>query len=323
MARTLSVRGLTEGAILAALVALLALSTHYIPIMGIAAALICPIPLMLLVIRHGIRVALLAAFVAAVIGVMVAGVLMGVAILLTFAPVGIALGIGVRRKLAAPAIVFISSAVVAVSLAVNLGLMLVIFQMNPYTVMIDSMRQGQDTAVQFYQRLGVDRQQLEQSTGAMRQILELMPRLIPLLIVVGGVSTAYINFEVSRLVLRKFSHSVPALPPLTTWRLPPTLLWLLPLGFVIVGTGHGRYPMLETMGLNLTILAQMLFSLQGLAVAWALLGRYNTPAWFRWVVVALAFANPVLGVLAFILGLADAGFDLRRRWRPSSPAETR
>lgn len=324
--RTLSVRGLTEGAILAALVALFALASRYLPLIGIASALVCPLPLTMLVIRHGTLVGLLAAVVAAAIGAMISEPLTGVTILITFAPLGIALGIGIRRRLPASTVVLISTAVVTLSLLVNVLGTLLLAGVNPYTLMIEGMQRGQDTAVRLYSRLGMDRQQIEQVTGPMRQFIDLLPRLIPLLIVVGGVSTAYINYQVGRLVLRKFGQDLPALPPMFMWRVPSPFLWVLPLGLLLVVWGRTRYPALETAGLNLSILAQMVFSLQGLFVGWVLLERFSMSRWLRWLIIAFAFTNPFLGLLAFFLGLADTAFDLRRRWHPSTtpqaPEET-
>src|SRR5881397_1969228 len=103
MARPISVRGLTEGAILAALVAVLALAANYVPLVGLAANFLCPIPLAVLMIRHGLRVAALATVVAIAIGSAISGPVTGVLILLGFAPVGLAIGLvcagsGRRRR---------------------------------------------------------------------------------------------------------------------------------------------------------------------------------------------------------------------------------
>src|SRR2546421_5424540 len=98
MARPISVRGLTEGAILAALVAVLALAANYVPLVGLAANFLCPIPLAVLMIRHGLRVAALATVVAIAIGSAISGPVTGVLILLGFAPVGLAIGFGLRRQ---------------------------------------------------------------------------------------------------------------------------------------------------------------------------------------------------------------------------------
>lgn len=282
----------------------------------------CPIPLTFLVVRQGMRVALLAAVVAAVVGAIAGGPLTGAAIVITFAPLGIVLGLGVRNRWNAGTILMTSTAVVTVSLLVNLVLTLVTAGVNPYTVMIQSMQEGQEQALQLYERLGIDRRQLEQVSGMMKQWLELLPRLIPLLIVVGGAVTALINFQVGRLALRRFGIETPALPPLATWRAHPVFLWMLPVGFVLALAGRDRYPAMETAGLNLSLLSQMLFSLQGLLVAWAFFERYRTPKWLRWVMIALAFTQPILGVVVFFFGLADAAFDLRGRWKLAREARS-
>lgn len=115
MARPVPVRGLTEGAVLAVVVAILALMATYIPLAGAAAFFLCPLPLTVLTVRHGLRVALLAAAVATGIGTMVGGILIGSSITLAFAPIGLAMGIGIRRGLSSTGIWLLTAAVAAVS----------------------------------------------------------------------------------------------------------------------------------------------------------------------------------------------------------------
>src|SRR5205809_7034389 len=112
MARPISVRGLTEGAILAALVAVLALAANYVPLVGLAANCLCPIPLAVLMIRHGLRVAALATVVAIAIGSAVSGPVTGVLILLGFAPVGLAIGFGLRRQWSTSTVILVTGAAV-------------------------------------------------------------------------------------------------------------------------------------------------------------------------------------------------------------------
>jgi uncharacterized protein YybS (DUF2232 family) len=340
----LTVRGLTESAILAALVAVFALAARYMPLVGAASVFICPIPLTIAVVRHGFRAAVLSALVAGLIAAMVGGPLTGLTIALTFAPMGIALGAGIRGGLPAGRILMLAGAVATVSLLANLAITLAVSGVNPYTLTIEGLQQGQESALDIYARLGIDRGQLEQQLGPYRQFIALLPRLIPLLVVVGAVTTAYVSFEVTRFVLRRFGLRVPAMPPLSAWRVPPVFVWVLPLSFVLQLWAHGnpvpmtlpramlrhlppddvaailrgpstRFPVIETAGLNIAILAQMVFSLMGLVAAWVLLERYRTPRLVRWVILLMAFSNPVLGSVAFFLGLADAVFDLRARWR--------
>lgn len=352
MGTRFSVRGLTEGAVLAALVALFAIAARYFPVFSFVSILVCPLPLTLLVIRQGLRVALLAAAVSAVIGAMVAGPLTGAAILISFAPVGIVIGLGVRQGRSATAIVFAGSMAAIISSVVNLGLLLAIADVNPFTQMFQAMEQGLENAVRVNERLGFDRGQTEQFVAQMRLALELLPRVVPLLLVIGGVFSAWATYQFGRFALRRLGQHLPALPPLSTWRVPGWFLWAVPLGAVLVWyarsspvpptvpdhtlrmlppgdvaaifrTVVSRYPLVEAVGLNLSVLGQMVFSLLGLVVAWVLMARYRLPSWLRWFIIMYAFFIPLLGLASFVLGLADAAFNLRQRWRPSTELRAR
>jgi len=348
--RTISVRGLTEGAILATLVALFALAARYLPLVGVVSAFVTPLPLTVLVVRQGMRVGVLAALVASAVAGMIGGPLTGLSIALTFAPLGVAFGAVLRRERPAAAVLLVGSAVATASILVNVVLTLAISGVNPYTTMIQGMAQGQEEALRLYTRLGLDPARMEQVAGPMRQILAIMPRLIPMLVVVGGLGTAYVNFEVTRYVLRRLRYPVPALPPASAWRAPAPLLWALPLGLGLLWAARAapvpfaldgavlrmlppddvaaavyapasRYPVLETAGLNLTILAQVVYSMLGLVAGWVLLERYGAPRWLRWLAIAFAFTSPQLGIAVFFLGVADAAFNLRARWRAARTVE--
>ncbi len=72
--------------------------------------------------------------------------------------------------------------------------------------------------------------------------------------------------------------------------------------------------------MNLVVLAQAVFSPLGLITGWVLLGRYNVPPWYRWFLIFLAVTSPMLTLVALLLGLADATYDLRSRWRRTAAA---
>src|SRR2546426_667946 len=232
MARTVSVRGLTEGAVLAALVTVLALAANYIPLVGLAANFLCPIPLAVLMIRHGLRVAALATVVAIALGSAISGPVTGLLILLGFAPVGLAIGFGLRRQWSASTVVLITGGAV-------------------------------------------------------------LPG--PLL---GGVA-AEIGLGVDPPGLARGGYAVNK----TT----------------LAALGARRIAPLEGFGANLAFLIFFVLVSQGVLAGWVLMGKYRFPAWYR-VIVILLFSSGPTGLLLFFLGLADAAFDLRRRWRPVASA---
>jgi uncharacterized protein YybS (DUF2232 family) len=336
--RRLSTQGITEGAIQAALVAIFALATRYVPVLGLGTAFLVPLPLAVLVIRRGLLPGLLAAGVAGVIAGLLAGPLAGAGLLLTFAPIGLALGWGARSGWKASAILLLTSAVVIASLAVNLVLTLALSGVNPYTIMINSMQQGQEAAMAFYQRLGINTDALQQTNQQMMQVLALLPKLLPVLMLQAGVLIAWINFQVARTILRRLGVPLPALPSASTWRLPTFMVWLLPLALLLLILGGplpqglqspgaapppspaGRSIVPPEIGLNLLYLLQTLFAVQGVLVAWVLLGRYTTVAALRITVLAFLLLNPLLSRLLFLLGMADSVFPVRERFGPRPAA---
>lgn len=333
--RRVTTQGITEGAIQAALVAIFALATRYIPVLGLATAFLVPLPLTALVIRQGLIPALLAAAVAGTIAGLVAGPFAGAGLLLTFAPIGLVLGWGARSRWKASTILLLASAVVIASFAINLALTLALSGVNPYRIMIDSMREGQEAAMALYRRLGVNPPGLEQTNQQMTQVLTLLPKLLPVLLVQAGVVAAWLNFQVARTILSRLGHPLPALPPASSWRLPAFTVWLFPAALLLSALGGPLNPAAPTpggsppgrgilppeIGLNLLFLLQTAFAVQGALVAWVLLGRYSIAPALRFFVLAFFLFNPLLGPVVLLLGLADAVFFLRERFA-TRPAAT-
>src|SRR5438552_4226402 len=320
MARPISVRGLTEGAILAALVAVLALAANYVPLVGLAANFLCPIPLAVLMIRHGLRVAALATVVAIAIGRAISGPLTGVLILLGFAPVGLAIGLGLRRQWSASTVILVTGAAVlgalvlgGVAAKMGVGVDPRVFARE----VIELNKRSFDEAVQRYGRLGLDTRQMDASVTMMQDFFDYSYRLIPMLLLVGSFISAYLNYEVARHVLRRVGVRAPALPPMSMWGLPAVVLWVLPLLSLLAALGARRVAPLEGLGTNLVFLIFFALLSQGVLAGWVLMEKYRFPKWYR-VIVILLFSSGPTGLLLFLLGLADAALDLRRRWRPSA-----
>ena len=87
-----------EGGLLAALTVILALAAVYLPVIGIAAALLWPIPIIVLVVRHGVRQGMMAAVVAGIIMALFIDPVTALQMVISFMPTGIVLGWGFRRS---------------------------------------------------------------------------------------------------------------------------------------------------------------------------------------------------------------------------------
>jgi uncharacterized protein YybS (DUF2232 family) len=330
-ARRLRTQGLTEGAILAALVALFAIATRYLPLLGAATALLCPLPLAILVIRHGFRTAAIAAVAATLVGAMLAGPLVGLAILISFAPMGLVLGIGAQRGWPAVRTVVVGGVVSFVAIVLNfLGLM------GGGRISFDEMARTMERSIEMagglYTRLGLSAEQIESATKQMQQAAQLMPYLLPWTLVFAALFAAWLNYEVGRRVLQRFGYQWPALPPLGTWRLPAAAIWLIPLSYALLvlgaqiggsgtpapdaareGLGAAR-SLLERLATGLLLTTQSLFVFQGIVAGWVIIGNYGFGRFGQVMAIVMVFAVPVLSVAAFVLGILDSALKVRERW---------
>lgn len=353
MARTGRLHGHVEGALLAVFAAFFALAAHYVPLLGLAAALAAPIPLTIAILRHGLRTGLLAGGLSAALAVLIGGPLPGASVVLGFGPIGLVIGLGIRRRLSVASILTLTTAVALVSLLLSLLVGIVATGIDPRIVIRDVLeqtRRSQQDAIQLYRRLGIDTRQIAQASATMDQVLALAPQILGAMLVILAGVVAVTNYGVTRLVLKRLGVVAPPIPSPVHWRVHPSLMWVyvagmaflwiaarrvgppnLPLATVrqlppedlwlIVRTSPSRFPVFEAVGTNLLYLGQFVFVGMGLIAAWVLLERYGAPRWLRWMAITFAFTSPQLAIAVFLLGLADAGFDLRSRWRAAKTAE--
>jgi uncharacterized protein YybS (DUF2232 family) len=314
--------GLTEGAILAALVAIFAIATRYVPLIGVATALLCPLPLAVLVIRQGLRVAVIAGVAAGLVGTALAGPLVGLAILISFAPMGIAIGVGARRGWSAGRIVLVGTLVSALSTAVSfLGLM----GGGPTSLgaMVQEMNAATERSIaaagRLYARLGIPTTQVETVTAQLREFGKALPYLLPAMLVFGAAFAAWLNYEVARRVLGRFGYRLLALPPAGAWRLHAATPWVIPFGlFLGVAGSVGGLGLLADAGTSLTLAATVAFMLQGLLAAWVILGNIELSRIERIIamvfIVSLSTALPLINIALFVLGVTDSAWKVRERW---------
>lgn len=316
-------QGLTEGAILAALVAALAAAARYVPLLGIVTTYLCPLPLAVLVIRHGFRVAGMASVASVLAAAAVSGPLVGAAILILYAPMGMALGIGARQGWSAARVVAVAAVVSAASIVLSyLGLLggesLSMAEMGR------TMERSVEMSAGLYARLGLPQAQIDAVSKQMREFARLIPFLLPFFLVSASVSAAWLNYEVARRVLGRFKYHLNPLPPVRTWRVPAAGIWLVPVCYMALGFGMqpGAPAPLKSAGLSLWFVTMSVFTFQGLVTGWIVLGNFGFGRFAQVVTVALAITTPVLNIAVLFLGLLDSALKVRERWgvpRPAAP----
>lgn len=303
-------RGLTEGAILAALTAIIGAVGLFAPPLAV---LLAPLPIMLLVIRWGLRIAVLASIIAAAALFQFAGPLSAVSAVAMFAPLGLTLGWGVRRGLAAQWTILAGSiGFLFASIVMIVGVGGALMHQDVMGEFITSQVKGMQMAMDLQKRIGAP-SQVEET----RKLIAMMPQFLrtalPVALAFGALLWAYLCYTLARSVLRRVGHPLPGVPPILTWRLPPAVSTVMLWAGAVFALVAIRDPRLAGAALDAMLVNLFVFGFQGalVGVTWA--NRRGYPAFIQALFGFMLLGAGILPMLGLaVLGMLDTWWDLRR-----------
>lgn len=306
----LPTRSLAEGALLATVAVILALSGIYLPLVGALAMLAWPVPVMLAQIRQGMRLSVLTVVVTGVLLSSLIGLVPALALVVTLGPLGIAMGEAFRRRLTPWASLGVASAAALVSHILGFGVTLLLMGQNPLELYRTAFEESIAMATSLYGRIGLD-------AGAIlaplqEQAAVLLGTLLPATLVIAAVMTAAINYGVATVVLRRLGYRSEPFPLFARWQLPPYAPMLYIAGVGLVYLDRGRGGAFNVVGGNLAMAAQMAFMVIGLSVAYWWLTGLGLSRVFKVVLLVYVFVLPALVFVAMLAGVLDSLFDWRK-----------
>ena len=309
------INSMTESGILAAITVVMALIAVYVPMLGIVAVLLWPLPMIVLIVRHGLRWGIMSVLVAAILTAVLVEPLISLRLALAFAPGGIALGIGYRRGWPGVRIFTVGVIVSLAAKMAALGLVFLITNIPPFTMQFDALNDSFQKSVEIYQSFNMTEEQIEQAKETFSQNMQLVKLLLPMVVVLMGLMDTALNFVIGGKVLHRLGHDVPVFPKFTEWRLPKAFLYLF--GFSLVGMYWGttrELALLYQVSLNGNMIATFAGIIQGVALYQNMTERYHWSKILSTVVLVFIVLNGVLLQLLAFTGLFDMVFDYRRRF---------
>ena len=313
---------MTESGLLAAITVIMGLIAVYLPVVGMAAAILWPLPIIVLVVRHGLRWGVMAAITAAAIMGILIEPMVSLRMLISFGPVSLMLGYGFRQEWPAAKILLVSLLAAVLALLAGLAVVFAVTSINPFTLQLDIMRESLEASADVYRSMGMEEAQIAQTTKEFSQAMDTVAMLLPLVISASAIIITYMNFWISGRVLRRLGHPVPTLPPCAEWRLPSAFLYLF--GFSLVGMywgGTREIALLYQLSLNLNMFAAFAGFLQGGALLGYLARRAHLSGWLLGVILVFILFNGFFAQILSFVGLFDMIFDYRRRFTNRSSGQ--
>ena len=149
-------------------------------------------------------------------------------------------------------------------------------------------------------------------------LTEIMPYMIPSALITLSLIFVYVQAQLSRLIMAKGGLDTSPILPLRYWEIGRPVLYLYVVAQVMQYWGTTRHIFwLNAGGINLDNFTFFLLSVNGLAVIFFFLERrFHVTVWTRTLVILVYIFIPVpVQYLTFLLGLADALFHFRRKYR--------
>lgn len=309
-------RPLVESALLAALGALLILVAFYVPVLGMFATLVSPLPAAFAVIRHGIRWGVLSSTVTLIVLLPFLDPITAISLWVVYGTMGVALGYSVRRNLPAEKTIGLMAGASLIGMAADL--------LGAYLVTGLTLRQVSDQTVKMFAEAYEINKRLMGENPALEEMMkavtpEMLMRMLPAGFVVGSLFVAWLNYEVVRRVLPRFGYTAHALRPFSRWIMPELAghAWILAFVALQLHPFYAeRFPFLPAVVENVFFMALVTLLLDAASVLCFFLRGSGLSAgmsgFFTIIAISMAFTSPLLGLGAQIFGMIDVLFDLRK-----------
>ncbi len=222
------------------------------------------------------------------------------------------------------AVEYLVGSIAAVMLSMTAGLAYYFFGSwaTMFTDLRASLTQQLAAALTVQEKMGLPQDSLTMIKEQVPQIVEMMLRLLPALLLLSFAFIVLINLLYLGRRFPERRGQWFSLPHLREWKAPEPLVWgLIASGFVLFLPGVG---LLRVAALNLLLVIGACYFAQGLAVIAYFFNKNNVPRFLRGLTYVLIIFQQIFTLLVVGLGLFDLWGDFRRlgkdRLTPSQAA---
>lgn len=306
-------KSLVEGALLAAINIVLSIMALYMPILGTFAALVWPVPIVILGIRHGLRISILSTVVAGIFVAILSGPLQAISVVLSFGLIGIAMGWAINKKLSPFKVLTIGGAASLISKVALVFITMLVIGINPITEEINLLKESLAMAGSLYEKMGMDPETVKSTMENFSRSLELLPILIPGIFIMASALDTFLTYMVTKAVLARMGQKLEELTPFWLWRFPDyTVAFYLFGNLLVLLETYWPVGVLKAIGSNLALVFGFVFYIQGFSLLAFYMGKYDVARPLRVLITFLVFFNPLFLQILFFAGLFDILFNFRK-----------
>lgn len=316
--RIYNTKAVIEAGLISALIVIIMLLNVYVPIFSTFGTFILPVPVTVLYIRHNYKVTLGAVIVSAILIAMLYNPLSALTASILFGATGITLGYCIKNDKEVGTTILFLAITSAVAVSINFIIYANLIDKTGIIGFIDRnlkiMHESIEMSKDLYGKMGITTEQfapIEKSFEVFTPNFIL--RLMPAMLVMMSFTSAYLNYIVTKAILKKLRYSMKEVKPFNQLYIN-TRIGTLVVVCLIVGLllNKNKISLGEYITNSSQVILQLIVLLDGLALAaYYLKNKFNMSK----IVIALILiftANSQLAMVYLYAGFADMVFDFRK-----------
>lgn len=310
-------KAVVEAGLMCALVVVIFLMNMYLPIFGAIGLFILPIPITILYLRHDFKLALTSVVVSTILTSMMSSVISAISSAALYGISALVVGYCIKNHKGATRTIIYSSIAMLIGTVVDFALMIYVTYNSSLTSIlqeyIDMMKESMDMVSGFYQSMGVDMA----SNPMMEVINKITPdalmMMVPAILIISSLVQAFINYAITRKILKRFKYEVPKLRPFNQWYVDNRIGAGILIALMLTNILGNYIPGAVNIVVTLAYILQMMCMTLGIAVVYNwFVKRGSANKLILTMLILFVFINPLLSRIAYFLGLADLIVDFRK-----------
>jgi uncharacterized protein YybS (DUF2232 family) len=181
----------------------------------------------------------------------------------------------------------------------------------------EGVRYNLELTLRMYQEMGLSQDQLRFLEGSLDVIQQVMVGLMPALAICSTLVTVWICLLTARQMCQRRGLPVPDYGALDHWRAPEMLVWgVIASGVFLLLPGL----VLKTLGLNGLLVFMVIYFFQGMAIVAFFFRKKQVPRVARVVLYGLIAIQQVVMLAVVGVGFFDMWFNFRKIGKPLAPS---
>ncbi|MDD3705201.1 MAG: DUF2232 domain-containing protein, partial [Clostridiaceae bacterium] len=231
---------------------------------------------------------------------------------------GVLMGYMINKKVNPYTVILLCGIVLSVSMVGEFLLSLKVAGvdgMEFLSKMDSTFRQQLEVSLNMYKQFGVAEEKLQEFKDYFSQAIELIKYVIPSSLLISGIFFSFVDYKITRLILKRIGHILPDIDEFSKWRLVEPYSYILLGTAVLAGAAsYFKVPGFNTVVINISTILTLIFTIIGISVivyfARVYGDRYGISGALRNIITVFIIIF-FMQVTVFV-GILDLGVDFRK-----------